>query len=82
MAQFLVDQLTSLGAFNVEKRPVGTHKLEGKEVDLPPVVIGQVGNDPNPVPISLYPRPSMDWRPQQSVAWCRPAIDVSLWLWR
>jgi Cys-Gly metallodipeptidase DUG1 len=54
MAQFLVDQLTSLGAFNVEKRPVGTHKLEGKEVDLPPVVIGQVGNDPNKVSPSSY----------------------------
>lgn len=49
MASWLVEQLTSLGAFNVEKRPVGTHTLEGKEVDLPPVVIGQVGNDPNKV---------------------------------
>ena len=49
MAEFLVKQLQSLGAFFVEKRPIGTHKLDGKEVDLPPVVIAQVGQDPKKV---------------------------------
>lgn len=49
MAEFLVQQLKSLGAFFVEKRPIGTHKLDGKEVDLPPVVIAQVGQDPKKV---------------------------------
>ena len=53
MAEWLVQQLTSLGA-TVEKRPIGTHTLEGKEVDLPPVVIGQVGNDPKKVRSTLY----------------------------
>lgn len=48
MAEWLVQQLTSLGA-TVEKRPIGSHKLEGKEVDLPPVVIAQVGTDPKKV---------------------------------
>ena len=48
MAEFLVQQLTSLGV-KVEKRPIGKHTLEGKEVELPPVVIGQIGNDPNKV---------------------------------
>lgn len=49
MAEFLVQQLKLLGAFFVEKRPIGTHKLDGKEVDLPPVVIAQVGQDPKKV---------------------------------
>ncbi len=52
MAEWLVQQLTALGA-TVEKRPIGTHKLEGKEVDLPPVVIAQVGTDPKKVSISF-----------------------------
>ena len=45
MADFLIEQLTSLGV-KAEKRPIGTHKLEGKEVDLPPVVLGSIGHDP------------------------------------
>ena len=49
MAEFLVQQLKTLGAKFVEKRPIGTHKLDGKEVDLPPVVIAQVGEDPKKV---------------------------------
>lgn len=48
MADFLVDQLTTLGV-KAEKRPIGTHELGGKEVALPSVVIGQIGNDPKKV---------------------------------
>ncbi|OCF42891.1 glutamate carboxypeptidase [Kwoniella heveanensis CBS 569] len=53
MAEFLIQQLTSLGAW-VEKRPIGTHTLEGKEIDLPPVVIAQVGNDPKKKTLIVY----------------------------
>lgn len=48
MGEFLLTQLTSLGV-KAEKRAIGTHTLEGKEVDLPPVIIGQIGQDPKKV---------------------------------
>ena len=48
MAEFLVQELTALGA-SVEKRPIGSHTLEGQEVPLPPVVIAQFGTDPKKV---------------------------------
>ena len=48
MAEWLLQQLISLGV-KAEKRAIGQHKLEGKDVDLPPVIIGQLGNDPNKV---------------------------------
>ncbi len=45
MSDFLLEQLTSLGV-KAEKRMIGTQKLDGKEIDLPPVIIGELGNDP------------------------------------
>lgn len=48
MADFLMEELTSLGV-KAEKRSIGTHVIEGKEKDLPPVIIGELGNDPNKV---------------------------------
>lgn len=48
MADFLVKQLTDLGV-EVKKCPVGEHEIDGKTVPLPPVVIGQIGNDPKKV---------------------------------
>jgi Cys-Gly metallodipeptidase DUG1 len=51
MGDFLLEQLTTLGV-TAEKRAIGTHVLEGKEVDLPPVIIGQIGNDPKKVNIT------------------------------
>lgn len=51
MGDFLLEQLTTLGV-TAEKRAIGTHVLEGKEVDLPPVIIGQIGNDPKKVRIT------------------------------
>lgn len=48
MADWLVSQLTTLGA-KAEKRDIGTHELAGKQVKLPSVVIGQLGNDPKKV---------------------------------
>lgn len=48
MAEWLLTQLKNLGV-KAEKRGIGQHKLEGKDVDLPPVIIGQLGDDPNKV---------------------------------
>ncbi|TXT07163.1 hypothetical protein VHUM_03333 [Vanrija humicola] len=53
MAEFLVKQLTSLGV-KVEKRPIGSHKIGDTEVALPPVVIGEIGNDPKKVNLLVY----------------------------
>ena len=52
MADFMIEQLTSVGV-TAEKRPIGTHKLDGKEVDLPPAVIGHIGNDSKKVSVLL-----------------------------
>lgn len=48
MASWLVEQLTALGV-KAEKRPIGSHKIGDEEVPLPPVVIGEIGNDPKKV---------------------------------
>lgn len=48
MADWLLAQLAAAGV-TAEKRAIGTHKLGGKEVDLPPVIIGQIGKDPKKV---------------------------------
>jgi Cys-Gly metallodipeptidase DUG1 len=53
MADWLVQQLTTLGA-TAEKRDIGTHELAGKQVKLPSVVIGQLGNDPKKVHPNSY----------------------------
>lgn len=54
MAEWLLNQLKSLGVTNAEKRPIGNHTLEGKEVPLPPVIIGQLGNDPKKKTLLIY----------------------------
>lgn len=33
---------------------LGKQTLEGKELDLPPIVLGQYGNDPNKKTILVY----------------------------
>lgn len=48
MASWLLEQLTDLGV-KAEKRAIGTHKIGDEEVALPPVVIGEIGNDPKKV---------------------------------
>lgn len=53
MAEYLMEQLAALGV-TAEKRPIGKHTLEGQEVDLPPVIIGQLGNDPKKVSSCPY----------------------------
>ena len=52
MADFLMEHLATLGV-KAEKRSIGTHQLEGKDIDLPPVIIGQIGDDPKKVSRTL-----------------------------
>lgn len=48
MAEWLSEKLQSLGV-KVESRPLGKQMLEGQELDLPPALLGELGNDPNKV---------------------------------
>ena len=45
MADFLMKQLAGLG-IKAEKRSIGSHQLDGQEIDLPPVIIGETNYDP------------------------------------
>lgn len=53
MADFLVDQLESLGAA-VRKASLGKQELEGSTIDLPPAVLAQLGDDPKKKTLLLY----------------------------
>lgn len=53
MADFLVKELTDLGV-EVKKCPIGEHEIDGEKVALPPVVIGQIGNDPKKKNLLIY----------------------------
>lgn len=48
MGAWLAKHLRELGA-QVELRPLGKQVLDGQEIDLPPAVLGSLGNDPNKV---------------------------------
>lgn len=37
-----------------EKRPLGKQVLDGEEIDLPPLILGQYGTDPAKKTILLY----------------------------
>jgi hypothetical protein len=45
MADFLAAELESLGA-TVDKKPLGKQVLDGVELELPPALLAQLGNDP------------------------------------
>ncbi|KAG0872739.1 hypothetical protein G6F16_004980 [Rhizopus arrhizus] len=53
MADFLVDELKALGA-NVETRDLGKQNWHGTSLDLPPIVLATVGNDPQKKTILVY----------------------------
>lgn len=48
MADWLAAELENLGA-TIEKRPLGKQMLDGVELDLPPALLGVLGNDPKKV---------------------------------
>lgn len=53
MAEFLIQELKELDAL-VETRELGQHTWQGKEYDLPPIILASVGNDPEKKTILVY----------------------------
>lgn len=53
MANWLSDQLTKYGV-KTQTVPLGTQVVDGKPLDLPPAIIGQIGDDPKKKTILVY----------------------------
>ena len=53
MADFLQDQLEALGV-KVTRRALGKQSLDGQELDLPPVLFGELGTDPKKRTLLVY----------------------------
>ncbi|KAI5475153.1 hypothetical protein MNV49_001869 [Pseudohyphozyma bogoriensis] len=53
MGKWLQDQLTSLGV-SVKSVPLGPQDIDGVTVELPPVLLGELGNDPAKKTICIY----------------------------
>ena len=53
MGEFLVKELQSLGV-QTRSVDVGKQTLEGEEIQLPPVILGWIGNDPKKKTVQLY----------------------------
>ncbi|KAI9322111.1 hypothetical protein BX666DRAFT_1891750 [Dichotomocladium elegans] len=54
MADFLVEELTRLGATAIEKRELGIQNFQGATLRLPPVVLATVGADPSKKTVLVY----------------------------
>ena len=52
MADWLLGELKSLGA-TAELKPLGKQSLDGQEIELPPVILGDLGKDPKKKTILL-----------------------------
>ncbi|KAN0062566.1 hypothetical protein ACQY0O_005098 [Thecaphora frezii] len=53
MADYLLDELKRLGA-TAQLKPLGKQVLDGQEIELPPVVLADYGNDPKKKTILVY----------------------------
>ncbi|KAG8904868.1 hypothetical protein FRB99_001035 [Tulasnella sp. 403] len=53
MAQFIVDELQSLGV-NVRTVDLGKQILDGQEIQLPSAILGWIGKDPKKKTVQLY----------------------------
>jgi Cys-Gly metallodipeptidase DUG1 len=53
MADYLDAQLKNAGA-QVTQVPLGKQVLDGQEVQLPPAILAQIGNDPKKRTILIY----------------------------
>ncbi|KAI7917474.1 cytosolic non-specific dipeptidase [Pyricularia oryzae] len=75
MAHFLVDELKKLGA-HVETRELGKQP-DNPSLDLPPVVLGRYGNDPNKRTILVYGH--YDVQPAElSDGWATEPFDLTV----
>ncbi|KAJ9127814.1 hypothetical protein QFC24_000097 [Naganishia onofrii] len=76
MAEWLSDKLQSLGV-KVESRPLGKQMLEGQELDLPPALLGELGNDPNKKTVLIYGH--FDVQPaSMSDGWLYPPFELTV----
>ena len=53
MAEWLNGQLKSLGV-DTKLVDLGKHTMDGEELDLPPAILGTVGNDPAKKTVLIY----------------------------
>lgn len=53
MAQWLETQLSKYGV-NTAKIPLGNQPIDGQELDLPPAIVGRIGEDPKKKTILVY----------------------------
>ena len=53
MAEFLAAELKSVGV-SVTSVPLGKQTLDGQELDLPPALLGEIGNDTSKKTILCY----------------------------
>ncbi|CAO3607337.1 unnamed protein product [Mucor fragilis] len=53
MSEFLVEELKALGA-SVETRDLGKQDWHGQQLDLPPIVLATIGNNPEKKTILVY----------------------------
>ena len=53
MAFYLEAQLKACGV-ETKTVPLGKHSMEGQELDLPPLVLGRIGNDSNKKTVLIY----------------------------
>ena len=53
MAEFLAAELRAVGV-SVTAVPLGKQTLDGQELDLPPALLGEIGNDPSKKTILCY----------------------------
>ncbi|THH12856.1 hypothetical protein EW146_g7301 [Bondarzewia mesenterica] len=75
MASFLESQLKSYGV-ETKSVPLGTHKLEGKELQLPPAILGRIGNDKGKKTVLIYGH--FDVQPAElSDGWSHPPFKLT-----
>jgi Cys-Gly metallodipeptidase DUG1 len=53
MADWVENQLQKLGVLT-KKVPLGKHTMAGVELELPPIILGTLGKDPDKKTILIY----------------------------
>lgn len=53
MAHWLEAQLKQYGV-TTELRPLGSQNLDGKTIELPPAILGRIGDDPKKKTVLVY----------------------------
>lgn len=75
MAEFLENELKAVGC-DVRPVPLGRHVMDGEDLELPPALLAQIGNDPSKKTILLYGH--FDVQPVSRTRLCRPLqSDIS-----